>query len=198
MASLLYIKANPKSDRDSRTFQISERFVAAYKASHPGDEIITLNLYRENIRPLTGEEVTLTHQSGKEDYPMIRYARQFHNADKYVIAAPMWNLSIPSILKAYIDCIMIVGINFRYTEQGPQGLCAGKKAVHITSRGGNYSEGPYEAYEMGDRYLRTVFGFLGITDFGTIAAESLDVQGMDVKAIVDRTIKDAEARAKPF
>lgn len=88
MASLLYLKANPKSDGKSRTFQISERFFTAYKASHPGDEIITLDLYRENIRPLTGEEVTLTHQSGNEDYPMIRYARQFHNADKYIIAAP--------------------------------------------------------------------------------------------------------------
>lgn len=110
----------------------------------------------------------------------------------------MWNLSIPSILKAYIDYIMIVGINFRYTEQGPQGLCAGKKAVHITSRGGKYSEGPYAAYEMGDRYLRTVFGFLGITDFTTITAESLDVQGMDVKAIVDQAIKDAEAGARTF
>ena len=114
---------------------------------------------------MTGAEVDLTHLGTNQEDPFYNFARQFNQADKYVIAAPLWNLGVPAILKAYIDYVMIVGINFRYTEAGPQGLCTNKKAIHITSRGGNYSEGPFAAYEMGDRYLRTIFGFLGISEF---------------------------------
>lgn len=198
MSTVLYIKANPKTDQESRTFQVSERFISAYRQAHPGDQVLAIDLYKENVRPLTGEQVAITHKNEESDQPTIRYARQFRDADKYVIAAPLWNLGSPSILKAYIDYIMIVGITFRYTETGPQGLCAGKKAIHITSRGGNYSEGPFATYEMADRYLRTVLGFLGITDFTTIAAEGLDVVGADVKAIVDEAIRKAEEKAGNF
>lgn len=198
MSTVLYIKANPKSDQESRTFQISERFISAYRSAHPGDNIVALDLYKENTRPLTGEEVALTHARPGSENRIIQYARQFHDADKFVIAAPLWNLGVPSILKAYIDYIMIVGITFRYSEQGPVGMCEGKKAVHITARGGNYSEGPFATFEMGDRYLRTVFGFLGIRDFTTIAAEGLDVQGVDVPAIVNDAVKRAEETAKGF
>lgn len=198
MAMLLYIKANPKSDQDSRTFQISEHFVQTYRTVHPGDNIVTLDLYRENVKPLTGEEVSLTHAAKASDHPFLNYARQFNQADKFVFAAPLWNLGIPSILKAYLDYVMIVGINFSYTETGPKGLCIGKKAVHITSRGGVYSEGPFAAYEMGDRYLRTILGFMGIIDVGTIAAEGLDIQGADVKLIVDQAKKKAEGMAEKF
>lgn len=198
MAMVLYIKANPKSDQDSRTFQISEHFIQTYRAAHPGDQIVTLDLYRENVKPLTDEEVGLTHASETSDHPFLNYARQFNQAEKIVIAAPLWNLGVPSILKAYLDYVMIAGINFRYTEAGPEGLCAGKKAIHITSRGGVYTEEPYVQYEMADRYLRTILGFLGISDIRTIAAEGLDLQGADARAIVDRTKKEAETVAKTF
>jgi FMN-dependent NADH-azoreductase len=198
MAMVLYIKANPKSDQDSRTFQISEHFIHTYRALHSEDKIVTLDLYRENVKPLTGEEVGLTHAPKISDHPFLRYARQFNQAEKIVIAAPLWNLGIPSILKAYLDYVMIVGINFRYTEAGPEGLCAGKKAVHITSRGGVYTEEPYAAYEMGDRYLRKILGFLGIADIRTIAAEGLDIQEADVKALVELAKRRAEEVARNF
>ncbi|MDP4290570.1 MAG: NAD(P)H-dependent oxidoreductase, partial [Bacteroidota bacterium] len=72
------------------------------------------------------------------------------------------------------------------------------KAVNITTRGGAYLEGPGSAFEMGDRYLRTLFAFLGIRDYATIAAEELDVIGMDVEAIVNKAIKEAQELAKTF
>jgi FMN-dependent NADH-azoreductase len=65
-----------------------------------------------------------------------KYAYQFAEADKYIIAAPFWNLSFPAILKAYIDYICVTGITFKYTAEGPVGLGQGKKAVHIVARGG--------------------------------------------------------------
>jgi Acyl carrier protein phosphodiesterase len=201
MCKVLYIKANAKPEGESRTFKISDRFIQEYQSLHPEDEIITLDLYKEGIAPLPfgklGELHTPKEGSGK-DNPILKYAYQFLEADKFVIAAPFWNLSIPAILKAYIDYITVTGITFKYTANGPTGMCTGKKAVHITSRGGVYSEEPLSNYEMGDRYLRTILGFLGIVDFTTISAEGLDVIGNDIDTILNRSITTAKETAKNF
>lgn len=110
----------------------------------------------------------------------------------------MWNLSTPAILNAYIDYVSVTGITFKYTENGPVGLGEGKKAVHIVTRGGEYSEGPAARFEMGDRYLRTIFSFFEITDFTTISADKLDVIGENVEAILQNAIKKAQEIAKDF
>ncbi len=201
MSKVLYIKANAKPEGASRTFQISDSFIESYKELHPDDEIITLDLYKEGIRLLSEEDINVVFGPKTEEsknHPILKYSYQFFDADKYVIAEPLWNLGIPAILKAYIDYISITGITFRYTEQGPVGMCTNKKAVNITSRGGDYSHGPAATFEMGDRYLRTIFGFLGITNFTTIAADSLDVIGNDVDAIVGKAITEARELAKRF
>ncbi|MGA1977887.1 MAG: FMN-dependent NADH-azoreductase [Bacteroidales bacterium] len=201
MAKILYIKANSRPDEVSRTYRISNSFIEAYRKNHPKDEIITLDLYKEGIGFLPGEGLSELHRPEPGEgmnHPILKYAYQFLEADKYVIAEPLWNLSIPAILKAYIDYITVAGITFKYTESGPIGLCQGKKALNITSRGGAYLEGPGSAFEMGDRYLRTLFAFFGIRDFKTIAAEELDVIGSDVDLIVGKSIKEAQELAQIF
>jgi FMN-dependent NADH-azoreductase len=200
MSKVLYIKANVKPEGQSRTFKISDSFIDEYKKNNPNDEIITLDLYKEGINFLSEEGISLHRPAPGEgrNHPVLKYAYQFAEADKYIIAAPMWNLNIPAILKAYIDYVCVTGITFKYTANGPVGLCEGKKAIHIVSRGGVYSEGPAAAFEMGDRYLRTIFGFFGITDFTTIAADKLDVSGEGVESIVENAIKKAQIAAKEF
>lgn len=201
MSKVLYIKANAKEESKSRTFRISDSFIEEYKRINPDDEIITLDLYKEGISPLPVgklDEIHAPTPSAGKDHPILKYAHQFLEADKYVIAEPLWNLGIPSILKAYIDYITIAGITFKYTEKGSVGLCTGKKAVNIVTRGGDYSSEPWASLEMGDRYLRTIFGFLGITDFTTIAANGLDIVGADVDSIVNKAIKEAKELAKTF
>ncbi|MFL0249767.1 FMN-dependent NADH-azoreductase [Clostridium neuense] len=200
MSKVLYIKANAKKPGESRTFRISDSFVEEYKKINTNDEIITLDLYKEGIDFLTEEGINLhvTKPGEGKDHPILKYAYQFVEADKYIIAAPFWNLSFPAILKAYIDYICVTGITFKYTAEGPVGLCQGKKVVYIVARGGEYSEEPANEYEMGERYLRTILGFLGITDFTTIAAEKLDVIGQNVEAIVQAAIKNAQSTAKKF
>jgi len=200
MSKVLYIKANPKSDEDSRTFRISEAFIEKYRELHPDDEIITLDLYKEGVDFLSIESVSKHKIVPAEDRndPVLKYAYQFLEADKYVFAEPFWNLGIPAILKAYIDYITVTGVTFVYTAEGPKGLCVNKKAVNITSRGGGYSEGYAAAYEMGDRYLRTILGFLGICNIQTIAAEMLDVIGVDAEAVVADTIEQAKTAAASF
>lgn len=200
MATLLYIKANAKPEGQSRTFMVSDAFIDAYKEKHPDDKVVTLDLYREGIGFLTEEGVMMHKPSPGEgrDHPVLKYAYQFRDADKYVIAEPLWNLGIPAILKAYIDYVSVNGVTFGYTENGPVGLCQAKKAINITARGGNYSTGGFADYEMGDRYLRTILGFLGVCDFQTLAVENLDVIGTDVEATVADAIQKAREIARSF
>ncbi len=201
MSKVLYIKANTKPEGTSRTFKISDAFIKAYNENHQGDEIITLDLYKENIQFLTEKDINTVFGPKSDDsrnHPILKYAYQFMEADKIVIAAPLWNLGVPAILKAYIDYISVSGITFKYTAEGPVGLCQGKKAIHIVARGGAYTEGQAAGYEMGDRYLRILFGFFGIVDFTTIAAEKLDVVGEDVEGIINIAIQKALKEAQEF
>lgn len=201
MSKVLYIKANAKAEGESRTYKISDQFIEAYKQSHPSDEIVTLDLYKENIGFLSHDDLNAVFGPKNEEsrnHPVLKYAYQFAEADKYVFAEPMWNLGIPAILKAYIDYITVVGITFKYTEAGAVGLLQGKKAVNIVTRGGDYTSQPHNMYEMGDRYLRTIIGFFGVTDFITICADELDVVGKDVDSIISNAIKEAQDIAKSF
>ena len=189
MSKVLYIKANIKGEGESRTFKVSDSFVEEYKKNNPEDEIITLDLYKENIDFLRADDLGKLFGPKDEESKnnsILKYAYQFADADKYIIAAPMWNLSFPAILKAYIDYVSVSGITFKYTAEGPVGLLNNKKAVHIVSRGGGYDNSPYE---MGDRYLRTILGFFGIKDIETIAIDNLDVMGVNVKEKVEEGIE---------
>ena len=201
MSKVLYIKANIKPEGQSKTYQISDSFIDEYRRNNPQDEIITLDLYKEGIDFLKGEDLGAifgpkTEESKK--HPILKYAYQFAEADKYVIAAPMWNLSFPAILKAYIDYISVAGITFKYTAEGPVGLCSGKKALFVASRGGDYSKGTGMQFEMGERYIRTIFAFYGITDVQSITADNIDVMGMDVDAILDEAINKVKQLAEQF
>lgn len=201
MSKVLYIKANAKPDEDSRTSRVSNGFVEEYKRSHPEDEVITLDLYKENIGFLTEEDVALHNvEPGQgKNHPVLKYAYQFLETDKVIISAPFWNLSFPAILKAYLDYITVGGITFQYTSQGPVGMCCdGKKVIHFVTRGGEYSQEPLSSFELGDRYLRTIFGFLGIQDFTTFALENMDRSSTDVELVIEQAIKDAEVKARDF
>jgi FMN-dependent NADH-azoreductase len=200
MSKVLYIKANAKPQGTSRTFAVSDSFVNTYKESHPNDDVITLDLYKENIGFLTEEDIALHNvEPGQgKNHPVLKYAYQFLEADKIIVAAPFWNLSFPAILKAYLDYIAVSGITFQYTSQGPVGSCQGKKAIHFVTRGGAYSQEPLSAFELGDRYLRTLFGFLGITDFTTVALENMDRSTTNVEQVVAEAIKDSQEKAKNF
>lgn len=181
MSKVLYIKANPKENELSNTFILSEAFIEEYKKNNPDDEIVTLDLYKENIKFLDGEMLDDIF-SGKEE-STLQYAKDFATFDKYVISAPMWNLGSPAILKAYFDYVTRVGVTFKYTEQGPVGLLAnqGKKAIHIVARGGSY-EGEMKQFDLGDPYIRTILGFFGIYDVETLAFDLTNVlQGDDLE-----------------
>lgn len=188
MSKILYIKANPKQDEDSLTFRLSNLFVEEYKKNNPEDEIKTLDLYKENITYLNENDLETMRS---EESRIYKYAEEFAKADKYIFSAPMWNLSIPAILKAYIDYITLLNVTFKYTEHGAVGLLDNKKALHIVTRGGLYSTPPMSELEMGDRYLKTILAFMGVTNTETIALELTNVLLGEAK---EQSISSAEEK----
>lgn len=146
-----------------------------------------LYLPSEDIRPLTEE---MLHRrdaliaAGRYDDPMFRYARQFAQADKIVIAAPFWDGSFPSILKVYFENIYAIGIVSRYDDKGqPVGLCRGSELIYVTTAGGRYF--PDFSYN----YIKAIaVQCFGITDTRLICAENLDIVGMDAEQILQNVI----------
>ncbi|EJO2024747.1 FMN-dependent NADH-azoreductase [Vibrio parahaemolyticus] len=108
-------------------------------------------------------------------------------ADTLVIAAPMYNFTIPTQLKNWIDLIARAGVTFKYTENGVQGLIEGKKAIVVTTRGGIHKDSPTDNVTP---YLRTVLGFVGITDVEFVYAEALNM-GEDAAS---KGISDAQSQ----
>ena len=94
-------------------------------------------------------------------------------ADTIVVGAPMYNFSVPTSLRSWFDHVLRAGETFSYTEAGPQGLLPGKRVIVVESRGGLYSEGPAQAIDFQEPYLRHLLGFMGLTDVTFVRAEKI-------------------------
>lgn len=125
--------------------------------------------------------------AGEREHPRFRYAHQFAAADVIVIAAPLWDLAFPALLKVYIENVNVEGITFGCNESGCYGVCRAQRMVFLTTRGGAYDGAPDE---MGARYLAALCGFFGIPRFDCIAADGLDLGTRPPEEIL------AEAKAK--
>lgn len=200
MAKLLYIKAHPNKPEVSNTLQLANAFLNEYKKLNPEDTVDVIDLYQDpNIRFLDSQMLDDMFQ--KRDNIMMEYAKKFAEYDKYVIAAPFWNLSFPAILKAYFDYVTYVGVTFKYTENGSVGLLSDRhrKVMYIVSRGGYYSEGPGVDLEHGEKYLRTIFNFYGIADFQTLKLELTNVlMGEELQNARNKAYENARIVAKTF
>ena len=110
-------------------------------------------------------------------------------ADTLIIGAPMYNFGIPSTLKSWFDHVLRAGVTFKYGETGPVGLLEGKRAIVVESRGGIYSSGPTQALDSQEPHLRTMLGFIGISDVTFVRAEKLGY-GPEAR---EQAINDAKA-----
>ncbi len=211
MATVLYITANPKTEDQSFSLSVGREFLNEYKSINPNDQVIELDLFKSDIPEIDADVLTgwgklqqggsfddLTASEKAKVVRLNELVEQFVAADKYVFVTPMWNLSFPPVLKAYIDSICVAGKTFRYTEQGPQGLMGGKPAIHIQARGGFYSEGPATEFEFGDRYLRGILAFVGITDATTLPIEGMAAVPHEADRIKSEAIEQAKQLAKTF
>jgi FMN-dependent NADH-azoreductase len=180
MATLLYINSSVRNE-GSISRQVTGEFINKWKAVRPGDNVIERDLAAQPLPHLNEETLgaffTPTEQRSAAQSQAARLSddavAQLVSADVIVIGAPMYNFSVSSGLKAWIDHVARAGLTFKYTESGPVGLLQGKKVYVFTSRGGVYSEGPAKSLDFHETYLRGVLGFLGLTDVTFIHTEGL-------------------------
>lgn len=168
--------------QNSVSRDLSADVVTTFRAISPDLEVTRLDLAATPIEHLTAAHLGAAQgapvdEALKADVALGQAALEdFLASDVVVIGAPMYNLGIPSQLKAWIDRVSVAGKTFRYTEKGPQGLCGGKKVIIASSRGGMYSEGsPAAGFDHQETYLKAVFSFLGITDITFIRAEGVAI-----------------------
>ncbi|BGE81390.1 FMN-dependent NADH-azoreductase [Staphylococcus petrasii] len=208
MTKLLYITAHPLDELASNSMAAGKTFVDSYKENHPSDEVKHIDLFKEDIPMIDKDVLTgwgklrngdeLTSDEQQKVNRLSEILDEFLEADKYVFVSSMWNLSFPPVLKAYIDAISIAGKTFKYTAEGPQGLLTDKKALHIQSRGGYYTEGPAAEVESGDRYLRNIMTFLGVPSYETIIIEGHNAEPEKTEEIKAASIAEAKELAQKF
>lgn len=186
---------------NSVSSELTAAIIDILRQKKPNLEVSSRNLAQDEIPHLSGEivgagfipESEWNETQRKERARTDELIEEFLAADIVVIGAPMYNFSIPSQLKAWIDRIAAAGRTFAYTENGPKGLAGGKKVIIASSRGGVYSVGPAEAMDFQEDYLKTVMGFVGISDVHFVRAEALNM-GQDKREMAIKTAKQAIAQ----
>jgi len=163
--------------------QLSAAAVERLRQTSPGIEVTYRDITSTPLAHLTGAHLAAAQGASpealdvREDVAASQAVLdEFLAADIIVIGAPMYNFTIPSQLKAWIDRILVAGKTFKYTDKGVNGLAAGKRVIVTISRGGLYgADPPSAAGEHLETYLRWVFGFIGIHDPEIIVAEGTQI-----------------------
>lgn len=187
--------------------KLTKDIVSHWQANHPGTEVEYLDLAANTPNHFSRDamgfrlppsDAALSDAQIQENAVSEALVSQFLAADVIVIGAPLYNFSIPSQLKAWIDRLAQSGRTFKYTEAGVVGLAKGKTIITALSRGGIYSTSEAgQAMEHQESYLKTIFGFFGITDVRVVRAEGTDM-GADSRekalATADECIKVLAAK----
>jgi FMN-dependent NADH-azoreductase len=178
MNNLLVINSSV-SGANSASRVLVEHAVAELASANPGARIVRRDVGEAPIPHLTAETVAgvrgtpQTESEQRTRRLSDELIAEVRAADTIVIGAPMYNFGVPTGLRAWFDHVMRAGETFGYSEAGPKGLLAGKRAIVVESRGGFYSEGPAKAIDFQEPYLRQLLGFIGVTDVTFIHAEKI-------------------------
>ena len=190
MKNILHLKSSIQGAA-SYSIKLGDAIVTKIQAKYPDSALEELNLVDIDIPHLNpdvlrtffipGDQLT---EGEKESISFSdQVVKQLLAADIIVIGAPLYNFTIPTALKAWIDHITRAGITFGYGEHGPVGKVTGKKVYVAMSSGGVFSEGPGKANDFVAPYLKVFLGFLGMTDLTVFRAEGLKVPGVKERAM---------------
>ncbi|XOK63275.1 FMN-dependent NADH-azoreductase [Paenibacillus elgii] len=208
MSNVLFIKANDRPADQAVSVKLYDEFLKSYREANPQDQITELDLFAANppyynsvmmtglFKQGKGMELTVEEKAAAD--VANAYLDQFLAADKVVFAFPLWNFTIPAQLTTYLYYLCQAGKTFKYTEKGPQGLVTDKKVALLNARGSVYSEGPMASIEMSLNYVKTIMGFIGVTDLTTVVVEGHN-QFPDRNAeIVQAGLRQAAQAASTF
>ncbi len=210
MSNLLYIKASPMGEL-SYSEAVAEAFVESYVKSHPDDKIKIINLFEKELPEFDFKAASAKYkimhnkehsaQDKKIWGQIVAIIEEFKSADKFVLAVPMWNFSIPYRLKQYIDIIIQPGLTFTVNEEGGyEGLVKNRPIFIAYARGGEYKAGSgAEAFDLQKKYLEFILSFIGFSDIRSLVVEPTLAAGPDVaKQKRDEAVEKARQTAKEF
>ncbi|MEJ7560679.1 MAG: FMN-dependent NADH-azoreductase [Pedobacter sp.] len=190
MKKILHIISSPRGAA-SMSIKLGNAIVEKLQAAYPDSTVAVTDLLKKNFPHLEEAHIasffTPEESRTPENVEAIKHSdesiQEILDADVIVIGAPLYNFSIHSVLKAWVDHITRAGITFKYDENGPQGLIKNKKVYLAISSGGVYSEGPMKAMDFVEPYMRTILGFLGMTDITVFRVEGLSIPGIQENAL---------------
>ncbi|WP_454804509.1 FMN-dependent NADH-azoreductase [Mucilaginibacter phyllosphaerae] len=185
MKKILHIISSPRGAA-SFSIKLGNAIVEKLQAAYPGSTVKVKDLVKDQFPHLEEAHLTSFFTPAEAITPALLEAvkhsndaiKELQDADVIVIGAPLYNFTIHSALKAWIDHITRAGVTFKYDENGPQGLLKNKKVYIAISSGGVYSEGPMKHADFIEPYLRLILGFLGLTDISVFRIEGLKVPGV--------------------
>jgi FMN-dependent NADH-azoreductase len=198
MKSILLVLGSPRGSASYST-QIGRRIVDDLKAQHPSATVVVRNLGKEPLphigEPFVDGRMLAAEKRNVRETQAIAISDvlvgELMAADVLVLATPMHNFGIPAGVKAWIDHIVRPGVTFSYSERGPEGLVRNKKVILALASGSMYSEGRMKAFDFQEPYLRTVLGFIGMTDVEVVRIEGVGL-GEDAAR---NAVTSAKARA---
>ena len=191
MKNLLFVNACVRGS-ESRTKKLCDELIESLN-SEEEYQMDECNLECEEIKPMNLALLNRRNQlleAEKYTDEMFDYAKKFANADSIVVGAPYWDLSFPALIKVYFEAVSVCGITFQYGSDGiPMGMCNAEKLYYVTSCGGFIGD-----YNFGFGYIRGLCLLYGIKDAEMIAAEGLDIVGMDVDAKKKKALEQKKKR----
>ncbi|SCK14675.1 FMN-dependent NADH-azoreductase [Variovorax sp. HW608] len=187
------------SGAQSASRQLTAGIVSAWKKANPSVQVTYHDLAADPVGHLTGAEFAVLRgaqpqDAVKEDADRnARLLDDFLGADVVVVGAPMYNFSLPTQLKAWLDRLAVPGRTFRYSDNGVEGLVTGKRVIIASSRGGFYSEGHPAAFlDHQESYLKGMFGFVGVKEIEFVRAEGLGISPDVRKAALEAAAAQIE------
>jgi len=182
MSKLLFVSSSILGE-NSKSRALGLDFIETWKRRHPGTAVVERDLVAETLPHVTGAVLGAALTPAEKRSPeqaetaalADRLIEEVEAADVILLAVPMYNFSVPSTFKAWIDHIVRAGRTFRYGAEGPVGLLQNKKVFVVASRGGVYSSGAGKSMDFHEPYLRGVLGFIGLKDVTFIYAEGLNI-----------------------
>jgi len=208
MPTLLHIDSSPLY-QDSVSRRLTAAFVAQWKEANPRGVVVDRDLNATFIPPIDAEWVTAAYTPEAARTPRQNdvlslsdaLLAELEQADEYVFGVPMHNFGLPSVLKLWVDQIARVGRTFSYADGKPKGLIIGKKATFIIATGGFYdAQTQMASFNFVEPYLRSLFGFLGLTDtvFLTAGGTMALHHGQDRDTFLAPHLQAAQRHAVPF
>lgn len=199
MKNILHVIVSPLGE-NSFSIRLGSELIEQLKQKYPDANVVDYDLTQKNFGHIDGESLMAF---GAEDETQLNAKQKeilaisneaidaIKNADIIVVGAPLYNMGIHSLQKAWIDHICRAGVTFRYTEDGAEGLIKGKQAFIAMSSGGIYSEGALQDSDFVSPYLEKILNFIGIEDVTTYRVEGVAIPGIKEEAL-EKAVESVE------